>query len=176
MQAKFNEERLWVWIVNLVAYIAVVTTYFCVDGHEIIYSMYLPLDMMLNVSKAAYFFVIFWMDRREKSKQEELQKVLKEGVDNALKTGIVNIMRKTPAQEESSAEQEPVDPKKKKRIEQMKLKYEAVIISQKKKQRLLDEVEKNDKELDLEDDTYTMAFRALNWECMKQMELNNEEV
>lgn len=58
----------------------------------------------------------------------------------------------------------------------MKLKYEAEIISQKKKQRLLDEVEENDKELDLDDDTYTMAFRALNWECMKQMELNNEEV
>ena len=167
MQAKFNEERLWVWIVNLVAYIAVVTTYFCVDGHEIIYSMYLPLDMMLNVSKAAYFFTIFWLDRREKAKQEELQKVLKEGVDNALKTGIAAMMRRTSQNPDSSEQQEPVDPKKQKRVEQMKLKYEAEIISQKKKQRLLDEVEEKDKELDLDDDTYTMAFRALNWECMK---------
>lgn len=73
MQPVFNEKRLWVWIVNLIAYIAVVTTYFCVDGHEIIYSMYLPLDMMLNVSKAIYFFSVFWVDRREKQRQEELQ-------------------------------------------------------------------------------------------------------
>ena len=64
MEAKFNEERLWVWIVNLIAYIAVVTTYFCVDGHEIIYSMYLPLDVMLNASKAAYFFSMLWLEKR----------------------------------------------------------------------------------------------------------------
>ena len=64
MEAKFNEERLWVWIVNLIAYIAVVTTYLCVDGHEIIYSMYLPLDIMLNASKAAYFFSMLWLEKR----------------------------------------------------------------------------------------------------------------
>ena len=80
MQARFNEDRLWVWIVNLVAYIAVITTYFCVDGHEIIYSIYLPLDVMLNISKAIFFFGIYWVDRREKAKREELQKALKQGV------------------------------------------------------------------------------------------------
>ena len=64
MEPKFNENRLWVWIVNLIAYIAVITTYFCVDGHEIIYSMYLPLDMMLNASKAAYFFSMLWLEKR----------------------------------------------------------------------------------------------------------------
>ena len=92
MQAKFSEDRLWVWIVNLIAYIAVVTTYFCVDGHEIIYSMYLPLDVMLNASKAAYFFSMFWVERRNEAKRKELQDVLKAGIDEALKTGIASIM------------------------------------------------------------------------------------
>ena len=64
MEPKFKEDRLWVWIVNFIAYIAVITTYICVDGHEIIYSMYLPLDMMLNASKATYFFSMLWVERR----------------------------------------------------------------------------------------------------------------
>ena len=37
-------------------------------------------------------------------------------------------------------------------------------------------MEGKDAELDLEDDTYTMAFKALNWECMESMDLNNDEV
>ena len=72
MQPKFNEDRLWVWIVNLIAYIAVITTYFCVDGHEIIYSMYLPLDVMLNASKAIYFFWMYMVERRNEAKRKEL--------------------------------------------------------------------------------------------------------
>ena len=64
MEPKFKEDRLWVWIVNFIAYIAVITTYICVDGHEIIYSMYLPLDVMLNASKAIYFFSMLWVERR----------------------------------------------------------------------------------------------------------------
>ena len=30
MTPRFNEDKMWVWIVNLIAYIAVITTYFCV--------------------------------------------------------------------------------------------------------------------------------------------------
>ena len=70
MNTSFNSERMWVWIVNLIAYIAVITTYFCVDGHEIIYSIYLPLDVMLNLSKAIYFFTFYWLDSREKATRE----------------------------------------------------------------------------------------------------------
>ena len=58
----------------------------------------------------------------------------------------------------------------------MKLKYEEEIISQKKKQKLLENIEEKDKELDLDDDTYTMAFRALNYESAHEMDLSNDEV
>ena len=135
MQARFNEDRLWVWIVNLIAYIAVITTYFCVDGHEIIYSIYLPLDIMLNVSKAIYFFAIYWLNNRERKKREELQQVLKAGVEDAVKTGVANLMR---GSEQRAPEQNIASSK---RVEQMKLQYEMEINSQKKKQRLLQEVE-----------------------------------
>lgn len=73
MEQRFNSGRMWLWIVNLVVYIAVITTYFCMDGHEIIYSMYLPLDVLFNLSKAVYFFAFYFADKREQKKQEDLR-------------------------------------------------------------------------------------------------------
>lgn len=93
MTQRFNEERMWVWVVNLIAYIAVITTYFCVDGHELIYSIYLPLDVMLNICKAIYFFSFYWLNKREKTKEKELQKALQEGIQGALAAGIANAMK-----------------------------------------------------------------------------------
>ena len=72
MEFVFNGERLWVWWINLAAYVAVVITYFCMPGHEIIYSMYLPLDMLINLSKAVYFFWNYFFDLQAKKKKEEL--------------------------------------------------------------------------------------------------------
>jgi len=57
MEKRFNSDKMWTWIVNLLAYAAMITFYFMIDGHEIIYAMYLPLDMGLNVCKAGYFFI-----------------------------------------------------------------------------------------------------------------------
>jgi len=49
----------------------------------------------------------------------------------------------------------------------MKLKYQERIDVQTKKQALLEEVENLDKELDLDLDTYSMAFKAMHWDSMK---------
>lgn len=59
---------------------------------------------------------------------------------------------------------------------QMKLKFNEKIAVQEKRHKLLQEVKENDTELDLEQDTYTMAFKALHFESMQQMELNPEDV
>lgn len=58
----------------------------------------------------------------------------------------------------------------------MKLKYQERIDVQTKKQALLEEVENLDKELDLDLDTYSMAFKAMHWDSMKQLDLTNSEV
>ena len=70
MVKRFNSDRMWIWIVNVCVYAAITTTYFCIDGHEIIYSMYIPLDILLNLSKACYYFWFWFADRRDKEKQE----------------------------------------------------------------------------------------------------------
>ena len=56
MEKRFNSDNMWMWILNLVAYVAVIATYLSLDGQEIIYSMYIPLDILLNFSKAFFYF------------------------------------------------------------------------------------------------------------------------
>ena len=73
MVKRFNSDRMWIWVVNAVVYAAIVTTYFCIDGHEIIYSMYIPLDILLNLSKALFYFFHYWRDWKEGKRQEELK-------------------------------------------------------------------------------------------------------
>lgn len=68
MEKVFIKSMMWTWILNLVTYIAVVTVYLTVSGHEMVYAIYLPLDLLLNMSKAAYYF----MHYREDLKREEL--------------------------------------------------------------------------------------------------------
>ena len=47
---------------------------------------------------------------------------------------------------------------------------------QQKRNKLLDEVTEQDKELDLDLDTYTMAFRALLWDTIREIELKEMNV
>ena len=70
MEMRFNSTRMWMWIVNFVVYVGIIVAYFCVDGHELIYNMYVPLDILFNVSKAAFYFYYYMQDRQEKQKEE----------------------------------------------------------------------------------------------------------
>ena len=64
MEKVFLRERWWTWILNLITYLAVIIVYFTVDGHEMTYCVYLPLDFLLNASKAAYYFLNYWNDNK----------------------------------------------------------------------------------------------------------------
>merc|ERR1712032_1547039 len=64
----------------------------------------------------------------------------------------------------------------KKETSQIELQYRKTMQLQEQKQKLLKETEENDKELDIDCDTYTMAFMSLHWKSMKQLDLGITEV
>lgn len=172
MIQRFNTSRMWVWILNFIVYIGVVITYFLVPGHEIIYSMYIPLDVLLNISKAIYYFYCYYKDSQQKKKQQEMADALKSQVKNALAAGMLSIMGRKKADEDAGG----VDTETSKRAMQLKVEYQEVIYLQQKRNKLLDEVTAHDKELDMDLDTYSMAFRALLWDTIKEIELKENEV
>ncbi len=77
MEKKFTEDRMWTWIINFIAYVAMITSYFLIDGKEIIYAMYLPLDLLVNLCKASFYFMHYAIDRYERSKEEKLRTALR---------------------------------------------------------------------------------------------------
>lgn len=93
MEWRFNSERMWVWWLNLAVYIGIVIAYFLIDGNEMIYCMYLPLDLLLNASKALYYFY-HWREEDLKVKREEKRRgiFLEKKIQNALKSGVMQSM------------------------------------------------------------------------------------
>ena len=77
MEKVFLRERWWTWILNLITYLAVIIVYFTVDGHEMTYSIYLPLDFLLNVSKAAYYFIHYWQDNKRIQEKAQTREIIR---------------------------------------------------------------------------------------------------
>jgi len=60
MEKVFVFDHWWTWIINLITYITVIVIYFTLKGEEIVFAIYLPLDLLLNISKAAYYFLAYY--------------------------------------------------------------------------------------------------------------------
>ncbi len=77
MEKNFKQKRMWTWIINLIAYAAMITSYFMIDGKEMIFCLYLPLDLLFNMCKASFYFMHYAIDKYEKAKEEKLKEALR---------------------------------------------------------------------------------------------------
>ena len=62
----------WLWVIQGILYVGVVVAYFMVRGAELAYAIYIPVDVLLTVSLAAYYY---WTYLAEKKKEEEIGKM-----------------------------------------------------------------------------------------------------
>ena len=112
MEERFNKQYMWVWFINLVTYIVVITLYFVIDGHEIIYAMYLPLDLLLNLSKALYYFLHFYLDDRAQERELRLITILNQSAKKQFNENLDDILAmnftavRTPRSERKLSKQE----------------------------------------------------------------------
>ena len=56
--------------------------------------MYLPLDAILNLAKAIFYFASQWKDKRERAKDAELARLLQDTLKDKVSDKIINIMRR----------------------------------------------------------------------------------
>ena len=71
MEKVFVKDWMWTWWINLITYIVVIAFYLFVDGKEMTYAVYLPLDILLNMSKAAYYFLHYYQDFLREKRAEK---------------------------------------------------------------------------------------------------------
>ena len=56
--------------------------------------MYLPLDAILNLSKALFYFASQWRDKSERAKEAELARLLQDTLKDKVNDKIIDIMRR----------------------------------------------------------------------------------
>ena len=55
MTHAFYSKCWWLWLVQAVAYIVVISLYFVQDGKEIVFAIYIPVDCLLFVGMALFY-------------------------------------------------------------------------------------------------------------------------
>ena len=56
IKRRFYHERWCVWVLQAVAYTVVLGLYFTTNGHEIAFAVYIPVDFVLFIGMAAFYF------------------------------------------------------------------------------------------------------------------------
>ena len=89
LSRRFYSDRWWVWGIQAVAYAVVLVLYCITDGKEIAYAVYIPVDFVLFVGMAAFYFVQ-WKVALEK-KEDEQQKI--QLILDKTKSGVTGLMQ-----------------------------------------------------------------------------------
>ena len=62
MQRVFDTEHNWLWILNGLTVVACLIAYLVVDGRELVYALYIPLDLLFQIGKAIFYWGYYWID------------------------------------------------------------------------------------------------------------------
>ena len=88
LKRQFYGKMWWLWIVQAVLYCAVGAYYYMVPGKELVYAIYIPLDIVLTISLAAFYYSTY----REEKRREEIDEKMKEMIQDKLSAGVAGIM------------------------------------------------------------------------------------
>ena len=89
MERVFDMSRWWIWVINGLVTVGCFVAYILIDGTEVLYAQYIPLDLFLNVCKTIFYFYYYYRDHRDKEDEKRInervmkkQSKLGENVDN----------------------------------------------------------------------------------------------
>lgn len=67
----FNTNHQWVWFVHAILTMTVFCWYMSTDGRELLYALYIPLDILLSIS----LVIFFWYERyKAKVKKDKMRR------------------------------------------------------------------------------------------------------
>ena len=88
LKRQFYGKMWWLWIVQAVLYCAVGAYYYMVPGKELVYAIYIPLDIVLTISLAAFYYSTY----REEKRREEIDEKMKEMIQDKLSAGVARLV------------------------------------------------------------------------------------
>lgn len=60
MKRVFDMSCQWIWILHTIVTIGCLVAFLLIDGNEIFYALYIPLDLLLCLGKFAFFWINYW--------------------------------------------------------------------------------------------------------------------
>ena len=63
MKRRFDTSCNWVWIIHSMAVVGCFIAFLIIPGRELVYSLYIPLDVLLGLGKASFFWYNYWVDK-----------------------------------------------------------------------------------------------------------------
>ena len=76
MTRRFVHEGKMIWYANALVTLGCFIAFWMINGKELVYSFYIPLDFALNASKFSFFWYQYWVDKIEKQDHERLQEIM----------------------------------------------------------------------------------------------------
>lgn len=76
MKRRFDISCNWVWIIHSMAVVGCFIAFLIIPGKELVYSLYIPLDILLGLGKASFFWYNYWVDKQRKEDKRRLKEKL----------------------------------------------------------------------------------------------------
>ena len=73
MVRTFDMSRWWIWVINGCVTIGCFIAFILIDGKEIVFAQYIPLDLFLTVCKTVFYFYYYHRDKQEKNNDKRIK-------------------------------------------------------------------------------------------------------
>lgn len=78
MKRRFDTNCAWIWIVNTLVLLGCLIAFIMIPGKELVYALYIPLDILLNIGKSAFFWYNYFLESRRKEDKRRLKEKLQQ--------------------------------------------------------------------------------------------------
>ena len=75
-EREFYTGRWWVWVIQALSYIGISYFYFTIDGVELAYAVYIPLDFAIFIAMTMFFANYYYQDKRKKRLEDGLKSMI----------------------------------------------------------------------------------------------------
>ena len=77
MTRYFSTNWWGIYVINAIVTISCFIAYFLIDGRQLVYTLYIPLDFLFNFGKVSFYLWYRYQDDLQKAEQERLARRLK---------------------------------------------------------------------------------------------------
>ena len=73
MRRVFDRSWPWMWLFHSLVAVGCFVAFIIIEGNELVYALYIPLDLLLSFGKAAFFWWNYYLDNLRKEDKKKLK-------------------------------------------------------------------------------------------------------